>query len=86
MRSRTCRNQMPGPASDAVRCPILSGAIWGIRVLGARISQKYWTSWRKFSSMARFDLWTENPRVGGSIPPLATINSDTSAMASSMIG
>jgi hypothetical protein len=25
-----------------------------------------------FSDIARFGPWTENPRVGGSIPPLAT--------------
>jgi hypothetical protein len=28
-----------------------------------------------FSNLACFGHWTENPRVGGSIPPLATIPS-----------
>jgi hypothetical protein len=27
-----------------------------------------------FSDIVRYWHWTENPRVGGSIPPLATIN------------
>jgi len=27
----------------------------------------------QFSDLARVERWTENPRVGGSIPPLATI-------------
>jgi hypothetical protein len=29
----------------------------------------------------RFYVWTENPRVGGSIPPLATIQQNQSASA-----
>ena len=29
----------------------------------------------EFNQLSRFWGWTENPRVGGSIPPLATINS-----------
>jgi len=27
------------------------------------------------NGLPRFYVWTENPRVGGSIPPLATIKS-----------
>jgi len=32
----------------------------------------------RFSEIACFGHWTENPRVGGSIPPLATIQIDIS--------
>src|ERR1700680_3634789 len=32
------------------------------------------SDWRKISGLEGFRPWTENPRVGGSIPPLATTN------------
>jgi hypothetical protein len=32
---------------------------------------------RHFSNIARFEPWAENPRVSGSISPLATIKSKT---------
>jgi hypothetical protein len=41
-----------------------------------------------FSDIVRFDPWIENPRVGGSIPPLATtqIRNLTSRIASPAAG
>jgi hypothetical protein len=32
-----------------------------------------------------FGVWTENPRVGGSIPPLATINQEAQGLARALI-
>ena len=57
-----------------------SNTIWSFLRLSAgfsgRIAAKYWTPWRQVSKSRQlvcFGTGTENPRVGGSIPPLATI-------------
>jgi hypothetical protein len=43
--------------------------------LAALVAQKLRLDW---SPQQRFGAWSENPRVGGSIPPLATISGGTS--------
>src|SRR5215469_11270921 len=67
---------------DRRECPILSGRFSGIqRVQWPYLTKILDTSEEGFRSvvrhLTRFGTWTENPRVGGSIPPLATIKSKT---------
>src|SRR6516162_10224293 len=48
------------------------------------ISQISEESHRSIKGLSSFEDWTENPRVGGSIPPLATIKSRTWARRSNI--
>ncbi len=44
-----------------------------LAVSGRNIRQSAWYILFRSNELLILGLWTENPRVGGSIPPLATI-------------